>query len=116
MKALGVTGFVLGIIATLLGIYLQFVVVPAAEAAEASNAILAQMGGDNFYESPEYRLNWAIADAVVDFGTIVMGAGLLAFLVSIVPAIKKRKIAWIGVLLGLVTFFLGAAHGTHMFS
>jgi hypothetical protein len=51
-----------------------------------------------------------------DLGIGVMFAGILGFLLSIFPAIKKQKIAWIGVLTGLVAFVIGAAFGTHMFS
>jgi len=54
--------------------------------------------------------------AATDFGAVVMLVGLLAFLLSIIPAIKKQNIAWSGVGLGAIKFFLGATYGTHMFS
>lgn len=113
MKILGIIGTIFGAIAGLLGGYLQFVLVPAGEIAES------RWTGSNdlsYLGSVEHRLDMATMEAVTDFGVIVMGVGLLAFLLSIVPAIKKQKIAWIGVGLGVIMFFLGAAHGTHMFS
>lgn len=116
MKTLGTIGVVLAILAALCGVYLQFVVVPSAEVAEASIETSRQIGGERYFEMTEYRTNLAIIDAVITVGTFVMFFGFLAFLVSIVPALKKRNIAWIGVILGLAVGFLGAAHRTHMFS
>lgn len=116
MKTLGFISVALAILATLCGIYLQFVVVPSAEVAEASIENLRQLGGENYHELAEYRTNLDIMDAVVPVGTFTMALGFLTFIISIVPALKKQKIAWIGVILGLAVGFLGAAHGTHMFS
>ncbi|MDC1266541.1 hypothetical protein N8Z75_01045 [Crocinitomicaceae bacterium] len=50
------------------------------------------------------------------FGQLSLLLGGMAFLVSIFPAIKKNKFAIIGASLGLISFFIGAAYGTHMFS
>lgn len=113
MKILGIIGTVTGGLAALLGLYLQFVLVPAAEIA---NSNWANNTDESYYQSARHHLDMSTRAAAIDFGVVVMGAGLLAFLLSIVPAIKKNNIAWIGVALGLITFFLGAAHGTHMFS
>ncbi|PWL31510.1 MAG: hypothetical protein DCO96_04735 [Fluviicola sp. XM-24bin1] len=113
MKILGIIGTIVGAIAGILGGYLQFVLVPAADIAESRWRMATS---DAYFGSLEHQLDMSTMSAATDFGVIVMGAGLLAFLLSIVPAIKKQKIAWIGVGLGVIMFFLGAAHGTHMFS
>lgn len=113
MKALGIIGTIIGAIAGLLGAYLQFAVVPAAAIAESN---WAADHPESYYGSIEHQLDMSAMEAATDFGIIVMFAGLLAVLLSIVPAIKKQKIAWVGVVLGLIAFFIGAAHGTHMFS
>lgn len=113
MKILGIIGTVAGALAAILGVYLQFVLVPAAEIAESS---WTSNTDEMYFGSAQHHLDMATMEAATDFGAVVMFAGLLAFLLSIVPAIKKQKIAWIGVGLGVIMFFLGAAHGTHMFS
>lgn len=69
-----------------------------------------------YFGSPQHHLDIATMNAKTDFAVVVMGLGLLAFLLSIVPAIKKRHIAWVGVGVSIITFFLGAAQRTHMYS
>ena len=106
-------GVALGVIAALAGIYDYAVVQPDKELAE--NILFADHP-ESFYGSTEQMELWDVADFGTDFAIAVMGAGLLAFVISIVPAIKKEKLAWVGVLLSLVGFLIGAAYGTHMFS
>ena len=113
MKTLAIIGTIIGIVAIGAGLYLQFFVADAAAIAEANFL------GDHdlsWYGSAEHT---AVMDAMnwkIDLGIGVMFTGILAFLLSIIPAIKKQKIAWIGVLTGLGAFVIGAAYGTHMFS
>ncbi len=113
MKILGIIGAIVGAIAGILGGYLLFVLVPEAEIADARWTSVID---ESYYGSIEHQMDLEAINAATDFGVVVMGAGLLAFLLSIVPAIKKHHIAWIGVALGAIMFFVGAAHGTHMFS
>lgn len=113
MKFLGIIGTATGALAAVLGLYLQFVLVPAAEIAESNFDNSHDI--EAYFNSVQSTIDRASMNAVTDFGAVVMFAGLLAFLLSIVPAVKKQNIAWIGVILGAITFFLGAAHGTHMF-
>jgi hypothetical protein len=89
------------------------VVQPDKEGAEY---LLFSDQPESFYGSAEQARLWEIADFGTNFAIGVMGLGLLAFIVSIIPAIKKEKIAWIGVGLSLVGFLIGAGYGTHMFS
>lgn len=116
MKVLGIIGVVVSVIALGLGAYLQFSVVPAAEDAELRIEISSNTYDGLFYEAPGYQADQDIVRSVVPAGEMVLLAGGIAFLLSIVPAIKKQNIAWIGVVIGLGTLLLGAAHGTHMFS
>ena len=113
MKILGIIGTLFGAIAGILGGYLQFVLVPAREIAVVRWEANVD---DAYFGSIQHRMDMTALEAVTDYGAVVMFAGLLALLLSIVPAIKKHNIAWIGVGLGLIIFLLGAAHGTHMFS
>ena len=116
MKILGIIGTSLGIIAAISGAYLQFSLIPAAITADRNIDRAIDSYGSMYFGSPQHHLDIAAMSAKTDFAIVVMGIGLLSFLLSIVPAIKKQKLAWIGVGIGIVTFFLGAAHGTHMFS
>lgn len=116
MKVLGIIGVVVSVIALILGAYLQFAIVPAAEMAETSETIAYTTMGEAYYGSPQQALDFAARDAKTSIGEIVLLIGGLALLLSIVPAIKKINIAWLGVGLGVATTLLGAAYGTHMFS
>jgi len=42
--------------------------------------------------------------------------GGIAVLLSLYPAIKKSKMGLIGITLGIISFLIGAANVTHMFS
>jgi hypothetical protein len=116
MKAIGIIGAALGALSAILGAYLQFALAPKAEVAISNMEHARDLIGEAYYGSIQQAQDFAAIDAAVDFGVIVMGSGLLAFLVSIVPAFKKINIAWLGVALGTIMFFLGGSHGTHMFS
>ena len=116
MKTLAFIGVAVSIIALGLGAYLQFSVVPEGEEAELRAEIAQSVDAEAYYASPQNRIDFDLINAKTDVGEIVLLAGGIAFLLSIVPALKKQKIAWLGVLLGLGTLFLGAAYGTHMFS
>ncbi|OFZ66752.1 MAG: hypothetical protein A3D92_18785 [Bacteroidetes bacterium RIFCSPHIGHO2_02_FULL_44_7] len=116
MKKLGIIGFVFGLLAMILGLYLQLSLVPAAAAADANWQMAISMTNDAYFGSLMHQTDMAVMDAKTDFAVIVMFAGILAVLLSIIPAIRKIRIAWIGIILGVAMCFLGAAYGTHMFS
>lgn len=116
MKILGIIGTSLGAVAAAMAGYLQFVLSSKAAAADKAIEIQREVIGDSFYGSAEHMQLLNDADATVDFGIYVLLIGGIAVVVSIVPAIKKISVAWIGVALGLISFFIGAAYGTHMFS
>lgn len=116
MKKLGIIGFVFGILAMVLGLYLQFSLVPAAAAADANWQLAIEITNDAYFGSLMHQTDMAIMDTKTDFAVIVMATGFLALLLSILPAVRKIRIAWVGVVLGLAMGLLGAAYGTHMFS
>jgi hypothetical protein len=113
MKILAIIGTLIGIVAIAAALYLQFSV---AEKAAIAESIIFQTHDESWYGSAEHTTALEAMNLKTDLGIGVMFAGILGFLLSIFPAIKKQKIAWIGVLTGLVAFVIGAAFGTHMFS
>ena len=115
MKVLGIIGLVVGIVALLMGAYLQFSIVPAAGVAETADELASSLG-DLYYGSPAELINRRDMEAKTEFGEYTLLVGGVAFLLSIVPAIKKQKTALFGVIFGFVALALGAAYGTHMFS
>lgn len=113
MKILAIIGTLIGVAAIVAALYLQFVV---AEDAAIGESIMSQVHDESWFGSAEHTAALDAMNFKTDLGIGVMFAGLLGFLLSIFPAIKKQKIAWIGVLTGLGAFIIGAAFGTHMFS
>ncbi len=108
MKVLAIIGFIISLLALGAGLYLHFDVVPRAEMADSfSLSSLDSMLNENYFRVNELKTNLAI---------LVMFTGLFSLLLSIYPAIKKNKLAWVGVLFSLISAVIGAAYGTHMFS
>lgn len=116
MKILGLIGTAIAGVAAVMAGYLHFVVAENSAIADRKIDALADMFGGEAYRSSEYADLLDEKYFKTDFGTYVLLVGGVAVLLSLWPAIKKVKIAWIGVLLGLAAFFVGAAYGTHMFS
>jgi len=71
--------------------------------------------GMAFLDSNEYRSMYEMVDYKTTYGMIVMLIGCAAVIISIYPAVKKFKIAWVGVSFGLISFLIGAIHGAHLF-
>lgn len=110
MKILSISGFVLSILSFITGIYLQFILAPAAESLEDSI-------NTGFSDETTSLLFYAAHEAKVNTGMNLVIAGGLALVLCIVPAIKtKSKLAMTGVLLSLFALVIGLMHGTHMFS
>lgn len=110
MKILSISGFVLSILSFITGIYLQFILAPAAESLEDSI-------NTGFSDETTSLLFYAAHEAKVNTGMNLVIAGGLALVLCAVPAIKtKSKLAIAGVLLSLVALVIGLMHGTHMFS
>ena len=115
MKILSYAGLGLGVLAAGLAIYLHFVVVPDVESKELAIEIQSVMMNDEDDVSV-YRAMNEQRRRKIEYGEYTLLLGVLAFLVSVYPAIKRNKFALIGGVLGLAAFFIGAAYGTHMFS
>jgi hypothetical protein len=119
MKTFTLIGFSISILVFLGAVYLQFVVVPESEIAEIQMMQYDAdfMGGNtDFNNTPEYRALVETFDAKVIVGMYLFFAAIASFLLVIYPAIRKNSLAILGVILSLVSFFIGATHGTHMFS
>ncbi|MCR9171006.1 MAG: hypothetical protein NXI10_00825 [bacterium] len=116
MKVLGVLGVIAGVIAASVALHLHFIYAKAVDLLEKEVTANIDEKGLEYLQSDEYREMFELIDYKTDYGIIVMLLGVVAVLISIYPAVKKFKIAWVGVAFGLLSFVIGAAYGTHMFS
>ena len=114
MKKLAQLGLAVGFLTTLVAGYLQFVVVEAASVAEARYKF--NRDDEVYFSSTARHMDYDAMHAPVDYGMAVFFMAILTVLLCLYPAIKKEKLAYVGLLLGVLTFFVGAAYGTHMFS
>ena len=101
MKILSIVGLVIAVIGAGAGIYNMIEFVPKMDDASA----------DLF--GPELWM--AYHEEMMMWGNVAMGAGLLGLILGVVGGIKKEKIGWIAVAIGLVSLFLGLSQATHMF-
>lgn len=102
MKILSYIAIGLGVAALILGIYTQIEYVPK-DSDEAR-----EIFGSELWR--HYH------DTKMLYGYIEFAVGALAVILGLVSGIKKEKLGWIALGVGLVAFFLGASHCTHMFS
>lgn len=102
MKILSYVAIVLAVGALGLGIYNQIEYVPKLD--DSSRDLFG----------PELWHHYH--DTKMLYGYIEFAIGGLAFILGIIPAIKKEKVGWVALVLGLAGFLLGASHCTHMFS
>ena len=120
MKKFALIGFIVSMLVFMGAIYVQFVVVPDSESAEMqmmlNDADVLSGAGTDYYNTPEYRALFENSEAKVVYGMYLFFAAIVAFLLVVYPAIKKNSLAILGIILSLVSFFIGAVHGTHMFS
>ena len=100
MKVLGIIALVISLVGLAAGIYCQVEYVPKMDQADLFG--------------PELFV--AYSDAKFFWGSIALFAGIPGFLLGLIAAIKKVKIAWAAVLFGLVSTVLGLMQATHMFS
>jgi len=116
MKILGVIGVIISVIALTIGLHLHFIYAKAFDLIDARMTDSIEKEGLTFIESAEYQQMFSIKEFETDYGVIVMLAGAFSLLLCLFPAVKKFKLAWVGVVFGLITFVIGAAYGTHIFS
>lgn len=120
MKKLSLAGFVLSILFLIFALYVQFVIAPDADLAEAEiDYIIKNNSSDigvTYFEIPGYAEAFSRMEAKIDYGIILLLGSAIPFLLCIIPVFKKNRLAIIGLLFSLISFFIGAAYGTHMFS
>jgi len=119
MKQLGKIGLILGILCLLFGLYILFIVKPASEIAEAQMEQMAAAsypGEQEYYSMPEYREAMETSEKKSDYAGYLFFASMLPVLMCLIGSFKKDKMAWLGLIISLGAFFIGAAYGTHMFS
>lgn len=111
MKRMALFGCIIGLLAFFASLYVQFVLAP--QKAAAMNESYAML----YFE--DRALQEALWDTI-DFVTNMIYAMLLlasiGVLLNIVPAIKKYKLAWLGLALSLVALVIGLVQGTHIFA
>lgn len=114
MKIISLSGFILSVLFLGFALYLHFVVAPAAKIAQAKfesiepsedEAVQAERGA--LMEEGQLK---------TDYGIVALLGSILPFLLCVIAAFKKQKIAYLGILFSLTSFFIGAAYGSHMFS
>ncbi|MPM09451.1 hypothetical protein SDC9_55768 [bioreactor metagenome] len=105
MKALSISGFVLALLGIAAGIYNQLTYVAAYHAHLCKTTILSRADCQHT-ENMQLLL-----------GQTVIIAGLLAFVMSLYPAIKIRKIyfAYFGIFFSIICVLIGLMQATHMF-
>ena len=127
MKKVALIGFILSVAFLSFALYLHFVVAPAAGIAESkeqaaldaiNNTSISNSNeiADAYYKSPERMKLFETMEMKTDYGIYTLLGSILPFLLCAVAAFKKQKIAYLGLILSLTAFFIGAAYGSHMFS
>lgn len=114
MKIISLSGFILSIGFFAFALYLHFVVVPASQIAQAKFDSI-EVSDDPEVQSLRGEL-MNEAGLKTDYGIYALLGSILPFLLCAVAAIKKQKIAYLGLVFSLAAFFIGAAYGSHMFS
>lgn len=110
MKALSISGFILSVLSFITALYLQFVLVPAEDALEASL-------NTGFSDGINSIMFIAAHDTKVTTGETLVITGGLSLILCIIPVIKtKSKLGIIGACLAFAALLAGLMHGTHMFS
>jgi uncharacterized membrane protein len=110
MKALTISGFALSVLSFVTALYLQFILVPAAESLEESL-------NTGFSDNTTSLLFYAAHESMVTTGMNLVIAGGLAIILCGISFIKtKNKLSLFGGLISLFALMIGLMHGTHLFS
>lgn len=120
MKKFALGGFIVALLVFGFALYVQFMVVPSAEVAEAQmldyELSFVSEGSTSVFSKPEYQQLLETFELKVTYSIYLFFAAIFSFLLCIYPAIKKNGLSILGLILSLVSFFIGAVYGTHMFS
>lgn len=106
MKTIGIIGVIIATVGFLVGVYCQIEIIPNFESLDAQ------------YDLSELnRSQWRnLADQKFILGSVALFLGFLAAVMGLIIIVKKQKIGWIIIGIGLISFILGAIQSTHMFS
>lgn len=115
MKVLGIIGVIASVISITIALHLHFIYAKAVALVNAQIDEKIDQQGLVFLQSDAYHKLYELVDYKTTYGMIVMLMGTAAVLISIYPAVKKFKVAWVGVAFGLIAFFIGGVHGAHLF-
>lgn len=120
MEHLGKIGLAISVLVIGFGCYLIFSVIPASEIAQSQLELIRAAGGlqegQTFFDVPGYSEFFETSEKGVTYGQYLLLASILPFLLCVVGSIKKDKMAFVGLVLSLAGFLIGAIYGTHMFS
>lgn len=126
MKKFALIAVILAALTFVFSMYYEFSVVPESQAASSAEETLymqmteleiADPGNPKIEElKKERQAVFQKARAQVEIGTYLLFVAMFTFVLAIIPALKKQKIAWLGVALSLIALFIAAARATHMFS
>ena len=106
MKTIGVIGLILSLISLFVALYCQIEILPNYNALDAQ-LDLSEM---------DVMLWRSYADQKFLFGSVALFLGALAAVAGLIAGLKKQKMGWVALCLGLISFLLGAIQSTHMFS
>jgi len=102
MKVLSIVGIVIALVGAGAGLYNLIEFVP-----KMSDDARDLFGRDLWYHYHEQKMMW---------GYVALGSGTLAILLGAIGGLKKQKLGWVAVAIGLVSLFFGLSQATHMFS
>jgi thiosulfate reductase cytochrome b subunit len=106
MKGLGIVGLILAVVSLGLALYCQLEIVPNYEFFD-SKVDLQQFERDLWH---------SYADQKFLYGSIALFLGPISALIGLIVGLKKNKLGWVVLCLGLIAFVFGALQSTHMFS
>lgn len=76
-----------------------------------NNVSISNEVRDAYIQSPERMKLFETIQMKTDYGIYTLLGSILPFLLCALAAFKKQKIAYLGLILSLTTFFIGAAYG-----
>jgi DNA-binding MltR family transcriptional regulator len=91
-------------------------IIEESNAIEIMNSDLTAEEKEAYFTSPETLELFKIIEMKTDYGMYALFGSILPFILCAIAAIKKQKIAYLGLVFSLAAFFIGAAYGSHMFS
>ena len=98
MKVLSIIAIIIALAGLAIALHCQINIIP----------LLDSTGGDAIWRHHH--------DLKMLFGNIAMIVGFLGAVGGVIAGIKKQKLGWIALVLGLASLVFGLSQATHMFS